>query len=280
MSDSKYFFGSSKYYYRTRLNNLISKKYIKKINSNLVLDELGVEYANLFHFEYTKRNRNKKYLTRLLHLSNLAAFYNKCELVNFIPSFSMKDKNTFTVTSRRFFGILEINGFDYLVYQITNEHNAKYLMSVIYDIQKEKNYKNIIVLIDDISKIHINDFAFGLNQVLIIKDTEVNKEKLKYLNSVNWPKILYTYYKNNVVLSEYSFCDYTDYKKTYVAYFYFLDTEKITRIKQFLRENKNKRIDIICDIQIENELKKELPTARYITIDLEEYIDKERRYYD
>lgn len=280
MSDSKYFFDSSKYYYRTRLNNLISKKYIKKINSNLVLDELGVEYANLFHFEYTKRNRNKKYLSRLLLLSNLGAFYNKCELVNFIPSFSMKDKNTFTVTSRRFFGILEINGFDYLVYQITNEHDTKYLMSVIYDIQKEKNYKNIIVLIDDISKIHINDFAFGLNQVLIITDTIDNREKLKYLHNINWPKIINMYYKNNVVLSEYSFCDYTDYKKTYVSYFYFLDTEKITRIKQFLRENKNKRIDIICDIQIENELKRELPTAQYITIDLEEYIDKERRYYD
>ena len=34
------------------------------------------------------------------------------------------------------------------------------------------------------------------------------------------------------------------------------------------------------EIQSAKELKKELPTARYIVIDLEEYIDKERRVYD
>lgn len=280
MADSKYFFPSSKYYYRNRVNNLIAKKFIKKIKSNLMLDEVGIEYAQLFNFEYTRRNRNKKYLSRLLQLSNLGAFYSNCELVDFIPSFDIKDKKVFTTTARRFIGILEINGFEYLTYQITNEQDSDYTMSVVYDIQKEKSYKNIIILIDDPSKININDFAFGLNQVLIVTDTEVNREKLKYLNSVNWPKILEKYYRNKVVLSEYSFCDYTDYKKIYASYFYFLDTEKVTRIKQFLRENRNKSIDIICDTQLEKELKKELPTARYITINLEEYIDKERNYYD
>lgn len=280
MADSKYFFPSSKYYYRNRVNNLIAKKFIKKIKSNLMLDEVGIEYAQLFNFEYTRRNRNKKYLSRLLQLSNLGAFYSNCELVDFIPSFDMKDKRVFTTTARRFIGILEINGFEYLTYQITSEQDSNYAMSVVYDIQKEKSYKNIIILIADPSKININDFAFGLNQVLIVTDTENNREKLKYLNSVNWPKIFEKYYRNKVVLSEYSFCDYTDYKKIYASYFYFLDTEKVTRIKQFLRENRNKSIDIICDTQLEKELKKELPTARYITINLEEYIDKERNYYD
>ncbi|MCI8470446.1 MAG: hypothetical protein HFJ35_02985 [Clostridia bacterium] len=280
MADSKYFFPSSKYYYRNRVNNLIAKKFIKKIKSNLMLDEIGIEYCQLFHFEYTRRNRNKKYLPRLLQISNIGAFYNNCEFVKYTPSFSMKDKEQFTVTARRFIGILEINGFEYLTYQITNEQDSKYAMTVIYDIQKEKYHKNIIILIDDSSKININDFAFGLNQVLIVTDTEDNREKLKYLNSVNWSKILDKYYRNKVVLSEYIFCDYTDYKKTYVSCFYFLDSEKINRIKQFLRENRNKSIDIICDSQLEKELKKELPTARYITVNLEEYIDKERNYYD
>lgn len=279
VADSKYFFSSNKYY-KKRIHSLISKKFLKKIKLKLVLDELGIEYAKLFNFEYTRRNRNKKYLSRLLQLSNIGAFYNKCELVNFIPSFDMKDKEQFTATARRFIGIFEINGFEYLTYQITNEQDSKYAMSVVYDIQKEKCYKNIIILIDNPARININDFAFGLNQVLIITDTEDNREKLKYLNSVNLAKILDEYYRNKVVLSEYAFCDYTDYKKAYISYFYFLDTEKVTRIKQFLRENRNKSIDIICDTQLEKELKKELPTARYITVNLEEYIDKERNYYD
>ena len=156
----------------------------------------------------------------------LGAFYYNCNFVTYTPSFSMKDKQQFTTTSRRFIGILEINGFEYLTYQIITEQDSKYVMSVVYDIQKEKCYKNIIILIDDLSRINIIDFTFGLNQVLLVTDTEVNREKLKYLHSVNWTKILDKYYRNKVVLSEYSFCDYTDYKKTYVAYFYFLDTEK------------------------------------------------------
>lgn len=280
MADSQYFFPSSKYYYRNRVNNLIAKKFIKKVKSNLILDEIGIEYCQLFNYQYNKRNRNKKYLSRLLQLSNIGAFYSKCELVTFTPSFNMKDREIYTVTARRFIGILEINGFEYLTYRITNEQDSKYTMSVVYDIQKEKHYKNIIILIDEPSKININDFSFGMNQVLIVTDIIENREKLKYLHSVNWTRIVNKYYRNKVVLGEYSFCDYTDYKKTYVAYFYFLDTEKITRIKQFLRENRNKSIDIICDIQLKEKLKKEIPTARYITINLEEYMDKERRFYD
>lgn len=280
MADSQYFFPSSKYYYRNRVNNLIAKKFIKKVKSNLMLDEIGIEYCQLFNYQYNKRNRNKKYLSRLLQLSNIGAFYSKCELVTFTPSFNMKDREIYTVTARRFIGILEINGFEYLTYQITNEQDSKYTMSVVYDIQKEKYYKNIIILIDEPSKININDFSFGMNQVLIVTDIIENREKLKYLHSVNWTRIVNKYYRNKVVLGEYSFCDYTDYKKTYVAYFYFLDTEKITRIKQFLRENRNKSIDIICDIQLKEKLKKEIPTARYITINLEEYMDKERKFYD
>ena len=104
-------------------------------------------------------------------------------------------------------------------------------------------------------------------------------EKLKYLNSVDWNKILEENYKNKVFLSEYNFCDYTDYNSKYISTFYFLDTEKINRIKYFLRENKNRNIDIICHIKLKKELQKELPTAHYITVYLEEYIEKERIYY-
>lgn len=153
-------------------------------------------------------------------------------------------------------------------------------MSVIYDIQKEQKYKNIIVLINDIKRINTQDFAFGNNQVLIIEDTEENRIKLKYLNSINWSKVVQDYYKNKAYIAEYNFCDYTDYKNKYISLFYFLDTEKINRIKYFLRENKNKNADIICTNQLKDILQKELPNANIVTINLEEYIDKERNYYD
>ena len=279
VNDAKYFF-SSKRYYKKRLRNLISKRLLRKNKLDLVLGELGIEYAKLFKCEYNRLNRNVKYRARLLRLSNIGAFYNNCSTVEFTPSFSIKDKKIFTMTARRFIGILDINGIDYLTYQITDKHDSKYISCVIYDIQKEKTYKNFIIFVNNIARININDFAFGMNQVIIVENTEESKEKLKYYNSINWSKVIEKYYKNKVYLSEYKFCDYTNYKDKYVSTFYCIDTEKINRIKHFLRENNNRNIDIICCKEIQQQLKKEIPNANYIMVELEQYIDKERKVYD
>lgn len=278
-NDAKYFFKTVDYY-KKRIKHLVDKKFIKRSKSYLILDELGIEYAKLIGFDYNPVNRNAKYKNRLLNLSNIGAFYHNCKTVKFTPSFSIKDKQTFTTTGRRYIGVFDINGIEYLGYQIRAEHDEKYIKSIMYDIQKEIKYKNIIILVNDIKRINFNDFCFGINQVVVLQDSEENREKLKYLNSVNWYKIINEFYKNKAYLSEYNFCDYTDYKNKYISYFYFLDTEKINRIKYFLRENENKNIDIICDSSQKEELSKLFPNAHYIILSLEKYIDKERNYYD
>lgn len=279
-SDAKYFFNSKKYY-KQRIINLINKKFLKRLKSNIILDELGIEYSKMFNFEYNKLNRNKPYLLRLLYLSNLGAFYHNCNTIKFTPSFDIKDKEIFTMTARKFIGVLDINRIEYLTYSISANHDNKYLKSVIYDIQKERKYKNIIILVNDIKRININDFIFGANQVLIIEDTVENREKIKYIHSIDWYRIVKEKYKKDkIYLSDYSFCEYTNYKNKYITTFYFLDTEKINRINYFLRENKNKNADIICTNMVQKELKKYLPNCNYIIIDLEEYIDKEKSVYD
>lgn len=278
VNDVKYFF-SSKKYYRKRITNLVNKNFLRRVKLNLVLGKLGIEYIKMFDLYYNKLNRDQRYVPRLLRLSNIGAFYNNCKNVKFTPSFLIKDKTVFTVTARRFIGILDINGIEYLTYYVGKEHNNKYIYSVIYDIQKERQYKNIIIFVDDISKINFNNFAFGLNQVLIIEDTENNRNNLKYLNNVNWFNIVRKFYKNQC-LSEYNFCEYTNYKDKYITTFFFVDTEKINRIKNFLRENKNRNVDIICNIQIKDIIKNNLPNANYIFVNLDEYIDKEINYYD
>lgn len=281
VKDSKYFFNTQKYY-KKRISNLVAKRYLKRTKSHhLVLDELGIEFAGLFKFEYNKLNRNVKYLPRLLYISKMAAFYYNCANVKFIPSFSMKNKEEFTITSRKFIGVLEINGMEYLTYHLTEEHNDKYLRLLIYDLQKEKTYKNIIILTNDENRIKINQFTFGMNQLLIVKDTEENREKLKYLHNIDWYNIIKAKYKrNDIYLSEYSFCEYTDYKNRYISTFYFFDTEKINRIKSFLKENKNKNADIFCNYEIKELLVKELPNCNYFVVDLENYIDKEKFVYE
>ena len=277
VSDAKYFFNSSRYY-RNRIKNLIDKDFLRKIRWMLVLGKSGIQYAQLLNFEYNKLNKNQEYRERLLRLSNIATFYHNCKTVDFIPSFAIKDKRIFTITGRRFIGIFDINGFEYLAYQILKDHDSKYIESVAYDIQKEMKYKNIIILVNDINRINLNDFAFGLNRILVIEDNEINKEKLKYLHSIRWKEVLDKCYKG-VYLSEYSFCEYTNNKDKFINMFYFIDTEKITRLKYFIRESSTKRAYIICNSELETRLQKELPDANYCVVDLEKYIDKERKYY-
>lgn len=278
INDVKYFFKTVDYY-KKRIRHLVDKNFIRRNKNCLILGELGIEYSKLFGFEYNPINRNVKYKKRLLSLSNIGAFYHNCNSLKFTPSFSIKDKNIFTTTARRYIGIFDINGIEYLSYQIREEHDERYIKSVMYDIQKEIKYKNIIILVNDIKRINLNDFCFGINQVIVLQDTEENRERLKYLNSINWYKIINEFYKNTVYLSEYNFCDYTNYINKYISYFYFLDTEKINRIKYFLRENKHKNIDIICNNIQKEVLIKEFPNAHYIILNLEKYIDKERNYY-
>ena len=279
VSDAKYFF-SSTMYYKKRIHSLIENNFLKKIKLNLVLGELGIEYAKLFNFDYNKLNRNAKYLPRLLYISSLAAFYHNSNTSSYTPSFSIKNKEEFTSTARRYIGILEINHISYLAYHIPKNSTKQYILSVIYDIQKEKQYKNIIILADDLSMINASEFVFGMHQVLLIEDTLVNREKLQYLNNVNWSNVIQKLYKSKVHLAEYSFCDYTDYKDKYVSFFYTLDTEKVNRIRYFLLENKNKNMTIVCNKELQTTLNKELPTCNYDIIALEDYIEKEHYIYD
>ena len=281
VSDAEYFFKTNKYY-KNRIKSLIDKKILRRIKWNLVLGDFGIEYVKQLNFKYNRLNRNKKYMERLIRISNFAAYYHNSNTVEFIPSFEIKDKKCLTITGRRFIGILKVNGYSYLTYYISEKNDNKYIASVIYDIQKDFTYGNVIVLVNDINRIKFDEFATGHNSALIIEDNEENREKLKYLHRVNWSKIVNNYFDESLAISAYNFCDYTDYKSKYVSYFQFLDIEKMWRIKMFLRENGNgkyKTATIICGKEIENILRKEIPNAKYIVIDLEKHIDKYKRVW-
>lgn len=277
VKDAKYFFNSSRYY-RNRIKDLIDKNFLRKIKWSLVLGKSGILYVQALNFEYNKLNKNQKYRERLLRLSNIAALYHNCNTVYFTPSFDIKDKQVLTTTGRRFIGIFDINGFEYLAYQILKEHDKKYIESVAFDIQKEWKHKNFIILVDDINRIDLNYFAFGNNRTLVIEDNEENREKLKYLHSVRWSELIDKCYKV-VHLAEYNFCEYTNNKDKFINTFYFIDTDKIARFKLFMRESPSKSADIICNAELETILRKELPNANFCVVDLEKYIDKEVKIY-
>lgn len=277
MKDIEYFFNDT--YYPKRIRNLIQKNIIRKYNKYLVLAENGYNFMKVIGQKTIPLRYDKKYTDRLKFISHLAAMYNKNKYIEFIPSIEIKGKNKFTETSRKYIGILKIFGTNYLTYHISKEHTTKYINSVIYDLQKETQYKNIVVLVDEIKRIELRNFIFGFNSLIVCEDTDEDLQKLKYIQQINWPKIVQTLFKD-VHISEYNFCDYTNNKDKYIATFYMLDTEKINRINVFLENNKNKQVDIICKESIIRSLGQELPLANYNIVNLSDFIDKDIRIYE
>lgn len=278
LDDLPYIF-SSKEYYKKRVTKLIKENLISRLDHHLILTSRGRIFAKTLGLTCNKPNRDIKYYPRLYYISGLAAFYFNSNFVSFTPSFNIKDKDVLTTSSRRYIGIININGIDYLTYHISKERDKKYISSVIYDIQKESKYRNIIVFIDTDVKIDTLNFTFGYNQVLIVEDTLENRNKLEYINSINWYKILCKIFKNPH-LSEYNFCDYIDDKNRYISYFTLFDTEKINRINQFLRENKFKKIEILCSKELYSKLKQEIPRSNYTVLNIENYIDRKKNIYE
>lgn len=275
--DAGYFFNDT--YYPKRITKLIKNGIIRRYKKYLVLADDGYNFMKILGQHTVPLVYQKKYANRLQYMSHLGALNNNNKYITFTPSFEIKDKTAFTESSRKYIGILKIFGTSYLTYHISKEHTQKYINSVIYDLQKETKHKNIIVLIDDIKRLELREFAFGLNSVIICEDNDEKLQMLKYLHQINWPQIMQKLY-SNVYLSEYNFCDYTDNRDKYISYFYFLDTEKINRIDTFLRNNKPKQADIICDENIVRFLGQELPTANYKIINLDEFIEKDIKIYD
>ena len=54
-NDIKYFFSSNSYY-RTRIRNLIKNKYIRKLDSNLIMAKTGAQYLKSINTTYNRTN--------------------------------------------------------------------------------------------------------------------------------------------------------------------------------------------------------------------------------
>lgn len=254
IQDIKFFFKDTSYY-KKRITRLVKNNIIRRYKKHLVLAENGKNFLELLGQNTVRLRYQEKYADRLKYISHLAAFYNQEKFINFTPSFEFKDKTVFTESSRKYIGILKIFGTNYLTYHIAEKHNTKYINSIYYDLQKETKYKNIIILIDDISRINLTGFIFGLNSVLICEDNDTSLAELKFLQQIDWNKVIYKLYGNKIHLSEYNFCDYTDNKDKYISTFNFIDTEKINRINIFIKNNANKQADIICNQNIKKILR-------------------------
>ena len=59
----------------------------------------------------------------------------------------------------------------------------------------------------------------------------------------------------------------------------FLDVERISRIRGFLRVNEHRNTEVVCSSELVPLIKKILPDVIYVPIDLDKYTVKVWRYY-
>lgn len=278
-SDFKYLY-SNKQYYKTKIKYLINNKYLRKIKWYVTIGNVGKKYLESLGYKCSKISYEKTFVERQKIISSFAARYYNSKNIKFVPSMDIKDKQVFTITSRRFIGILNIDKTDYLTYYISKNHTNKYIQSVIYDIRKERKFKNIIVFVEDIDMIDINDFVFGLDKLYIIPNTEQNIYLLENINKIDYQRLFLNIYKDKVYLSEYDFCDYYTKTEQFIFPLPLIDSEALSNIKYFMLENKNKETHILYSKNISLLAIKKLKCANYKQVDFNKFIKGEFNIYD
>lgn len=279
ISDFKYLY-SNKQYYQTKVKHLINNKYLRKIKWYVTIGNVGKKYLESLGHKCSKISYEKTFVERQKIISSFATRYYNSKNIKFVPSMDIKDKQVFTITSRRFIGILNIEETDYLIYYISKKHTNKYIQSVTYDIRKERNFKNIIVFVEDIDMIDINDFIFGLDKLYIIPNTEQNIYLLENINKIDYQRLFSNTYKEKVYLSEYDFCDYYTKTDQFIFPLPLIDSEKLANIKYFMLENKNKEIHILYSKNISLLAIGKLKGANYKQVDFNKFIKGEFNIYD
>ena len=253
---------------------------LRKIKWYVTVGNEGKKYLENLGYRYTRNSYEKVYVERQKIISSFAARYYNNKNIKFTPSIDIKDKQVFTMTSRRYIGIMNIDKTDYLIYYISKKHTNKYIQSIIYDIRKERKFKNIIVFCENIDMININDFVFGLDKLYIIPFTETNMELLENIHKIDYKMMFSKMYKENVFLSEYDYCDYYTKNEKYIFTLLFIDTEKLSAIKYFLLENKDKNVDILYSKNMSLIVTGKVKGINYIPVDYTKYIKGEFKIYD
>ena len=248
----------TKRYYRERINNLIYKKYVKRYKSFIVLDKEGRKVLGETGNNYIKNIKNEPYMERLKNIASIATLSIDSS-IKFIPSWEIKEKDTFTETARRYIGKIVIDNEEFLTYYISAKKEHIYIKQLIFDINKSINFDNIIIFVEDFNVIdkRYSNLALGKDKTLIILNNNKNKEILRKYNSIYPYEILERLFDSEILVSDWDKADYLLEDGIYILYMPFIDTEKIEKINWYYEENSNtkRNINVVTLRQNEQKLK-------------------------
>ncbi|MBP3254972.1 MAG: hypothetical protein J6M60_00560 [Clostridia bacterium] len=273
-SDAKKIYGS-KDYYRKRLKVLENERYIKRLNRMYIkLDDKGTKIVKEFGYDYSFNCRKKEYMDRINEIAKIAALTINSN-IDFMASWSIKDNNIYTQTSRKYIGKLKYQDKVRVAYYISKTRKTIYMSQVINDINKVLDYNDIIIFLENMNLLNNNQkLIFGKESTLIIKPTQDNLEIMRYLHNIDLFQIAEKIYKDKeVLLSNWKKADYMLNDKTYIFVMPFIDTEKLNRLNIFFRNNREtiRKIDIITLKENKDKIN-EILTKKVNIIELDNFL--------
>ena len=235
----------TKSYYRQRVNKLIANRYVKRYKSHIILDKVGRKILNEVGSGYIKNISNEPYMERLRNIASIATLSIDSD-IQFIPSWDMKEKDRFTEKARRYIVKLKYDNKDYLVYYISSKKEHVYIKQVLFDINKALDNSNVIIFLEslDIIRKQYSNLSFGKKTTYIVLDTSANKEFLKRYEYTDIHELFEILYEKDIMISNWEYADYLIEDGRYIVNMMILDTEKISRLNWFFKENNMSKKDI------------------------------------
>lgn len=248
----------TKRYYRNRVNKLIGREYVKRYKEYIMLDKKGRKVLGITGTGYIKNICNKSYMERLKHISNIATITINSS-IEFIPSWEIKNKNIYTDTARRYIGKMIIDEKEYLTYYISNKKEHVYIKQILFDINKAMFSKNIIVFLEGLNIVDnkYGNLMFDKENTYIIVNNKENKELLKKYVELDIHEIMQGIYKKELLISDWEYADYLLDNNKYIINMIFINTEVISRLNWFYKENSNtkKEVEIVTIKENEEKIK-------------------------
>ncbi len=246
----------TKRYYRQRINKLITKEYVKRYKSYIVIDKKGRKVLDEVGSGYIKNIKNEAYMERLKHIASIATLSIDSN-IKFIPSWDIKEKDQYTETARRYIGKIIIEEKEYLTYYISDKKEHIYIKQLLFDVNKAINYDEIIIFVENFDVINkrYSNLSFGKKSTNVILNTANNKEIIKRSSQIDTHEVLEGLYEKEIFISDWDKADYLLTDGTYIIYMPFIDTEKVERINWYYIENteSNRKLEIVT---LEENLKK------------------------
>lgn len=248
----------SKKYYRNRVNKLIGREYVKRYKEFIMLDKKGRKVIGKTGVGYIKNIYNQSYMERLKHISSIATITINSN-IEFVPSWEMKNKKIYTDTARRYIGKMIIDEKEYLTYYISSKKEHIYIKQILFDINKAMFSKNIIVFLEgfNIVNTRYGNLMFEKDNTYIIINNKENRELLKRYVELDIHEMIQGIYKKELLISDWEYADYLLDNDRYIINMIFLNTEVISRLNWFYKENSNtkKEVEIITIKENEEKIK-------------------------